>query len=370
MRVAARALVCLSLLAASSGCPGRVRPNPIPAGASWIRLETVPYKGKQDDIFFVDADTGWYGNGAGLLYKTTDGGKSWTQIVNKPGTYFRALGFVDAQHGFAGNIAPGYFPGVTDETPLYETTDGGVTWVPVSVPLPPGSGICAIDIVEDKFVNAGVLDRRTVIHAGGRVGGPAHVVRSVDGGKTWKLLTLPAEAAMVLDVKFFDASTGIVVSASDREVERSHAQVLRTTDGGATWSVVYESARPFEIAWKASFPTRDVGYVSVQSYNPDTTVTERHVAKTTDNGRTWRELSIGKDVAQNEYGIGFVTEDVGWVGATKNGFATVDGGRTWSAVDLGRATNKFRIVRMPAGGIVVYAIGVDLHKLDARTNTP
>jgi len=361
-----RSLLVLAFLAlVTSGCPARIGPNPIPATATWATLPTVPYTGKQDDIVFVDANTGWYGNGAGKIYKTTDGGATWVEVASMTGTYFRALGFVDANHGFAGNIAPGYFPNVTDENVLYETKDGGATWAPVTgLPLPAGTGICAIDIVKDRYVNAGVLDERTIIHAGGRVGGPAVLLRSVDGGATWKAIDLAAHAATLLDVKFFDANNGIVVAGSDREVERSHARILRTTDGGATWSVVYESSRPFEIGWKASFPTREIGYVTVQSYDADSPA--RFVAKTTNGGKSWRELALVADAKQNEYGVAFVTKDVGWVGASKNGFVTVNGGRTWEPTALGRAVNKIRVVRTPEGGIVVYAIGVDVQKLDAR----
>ena len=38
---------------------------------TWTKLPTEPYKGKQDDLYFVNATTGWYGNGAGKLYRTT-----------------------------------------------------------------------------------------------------------------------------------------------------------------------------------------------------------------------------------------------------------------------------------------------------------
>ncbi|MFZ1564721.1 hypothetical protein, partial [Sphingorhabdus sp.] len=42
------------------------------APQGWRKLPTVPYKGKQDDISFVDVEHGWYGNGEGKLYRTTD----------------------------------------------------------------------------------------------------------------------------------------------------------------------------------------------------------------------------------------------------------------------------------------------------------
>src|SRR5262249_47275950 len=162
-----------------------------------------------------------------------------------------------------------------------ETLDGGETWSKVKdFPFPKGAGVCAIDIVQDAFINAGHLDHRAVVHVAGRVGGPAYVARSLDGGKTWKLQDLSAQTAMLLDVKFFDASHGFLAGATDRDPERSHALVLRTNDGGQTWTRVYESKRLFEITWKLGFPARDVGYATVQNYDERPEIAQRVVAKT------------------------------------------------------------------------------------------
>jgi photosystem II stability/assembly factor-like uncharacterized protein len=67
-------------------------------------------------------------NGDGKIYRTRDSGTSWQEVANKPGTYFRTIAFVDEKSVFAGNVGTHYFPGVKDETPLYETKDGGDTW--------------------------------------------------------------------------------------------------------------------------------------------------------------------------------------------------------------------------------------------------
>src|SRR5690349_10266212 len=75
----------------------------------WSKLNTVAFPGKQDDIFFTNPNSGWYGNGKGLIYKTEDGGLTWKEVLKQPGTYFRAMGFVDENHGYAGNIGPDYF---------------------------------------------------------------------------------------------------------------------------------------------------------------------------------------------------------------------------------------------------------------------
>ncbi len=330
----------------------------------WQKLDTVAYRGKQDDIFFLTADLGWYVNGGGKIYKTTDGGKTWVEKLSQPGTFFRTVGFVNEKIGFAGNIGTDYFPGVTDTTPLFMTDDGGDTWRAVSsIDGPTVKGLCAIDVLHTKFINSGVLDSRTVIHAGGRVGGPAFLLRSMDGGKTWKSQDVSAHTKMVLDVKFFDENRGFIMGASDTDTEKSNALIIATRDGGATWKKVYQSNRPFELTWKASFPTRDTGYVTIQNYNPDKTISQRYVAKTTDGGATWNEIPLVSDHAVRQFGVGFADAKIGWVGTTTGGYQTIDGGATWTSVaDMGRASNKVRIVRSE-DGFVAYAIGLDVRKI-------
>jgi hypothetical protein len=65
-----------------------------------------------------------------------------------------------------------------------------------------------------------------------------------------------------------------------------------------------------------------------------------------------------------EFGIGFVSETRGWVGAVPGGYETTDGGVSWTPVRMGNAVNKVRIVPLPGGGHAVFAIGVELHRLD------
>lgn len=340
------------------------------ADARWFKLATEAYRGKQDDIVFLDAQTGFYVNGAGKIFKTVDGGQVWTQILHQPGTYFRTIGFVDASTGFAGNIGTEYFPGVVDTTPLYQTRDGGASWSPVkNLAGPEVKGLCAIDVVKTSFVNAGVLDHRTLVHAAGRVGGPAFLMRSLDGGQSWKSVDMNAHIAAITDVKFFDEMNGIVIGADDANIGRSHAVVIATRDGGQTWKRVYTSARPHELAWKQSFPSRQVGYVTVQNYDEDKKVSQRVVAKTTDGGNTWHEIALADDFAVREFGIGFADEQTGWVGTSTSGFETHDGGKSWSRVEMGKAVNKIRIV--PDGKHYVgYAIGVSVYKFGTAPPGP
>lgn len=336
--------------------------TPATEGARWQALPTEPYRGKQDDIVFVDAQNGLYANGLGRIFRTTDGGRHWEKVHDTPGTYFRALGMVDARHGFAGNIGTDYFPGVTDTRPLYRTSDGGRTWTPIDDPVVLAMrGVCAIDIVHELFINAGALGHRTVVHVGGRVGGPAHLLRSLDGGATWSMIDLSSQAGMIVDVKFFDAQRGLVFAATDPAIEKANALILRTEDGGETWTPVYRSTRGFEITWKGAFPTPEVGYATIQSYDPDPAASRRYVAKTLDGGRTWTELPLVDDAGVRAFGVGFLDAEHGWVGTNKGGFETRDGGATWTRVELGRVVNKIRVLHTLAGPLA-YAIGADVYR--------
>jgi photosystem II stability/assembly factor-like uncharacterized protein len=369
-------LFLLSLFAAASishlaGCATNAPIDATPtikytvnADTKWQKLNTVPYRGKQDDIHFIDANTGWYGNGAGKLYRTTDGGATWLEQLSKPGTFVRTVGFIDKNRGFMGNVGTDYYPGVTDTNPLYETRDGGATWNVVDgdrIKGPPVKGLCAIDVLKKKSIYQGVLQDRVIVHAAGRVGGPGFLMRSLDGGDNWRVIDMNRQLGPILDVKFFDENIGFVFAGTDADTQKSNALILMTRDGGTTWKKVYQSTRPFEITWKASFPSRNVGYVTIQNYNPDKAVSKRVVAKTTDGGETWQEIDLVDDFAVRQFGVAFIDDNIGWVGTTTSGFQTTDGGKSWAKVEMGRAVNKIRLLPT-ADGFVGYAIGVDVYK--------
>jgi photosystem II stability/assembly factor-like uncharacterized protein len=333
-----------------------------PAAGEWRTFATEAYRGKRDSVSFVDAEHGWYGTGAGELFATKDGGATWQKIASRPGTFVRAVGFVDRQYGFIGNIGTDYYPGVTDETPLYRTRDGGVTWEAVDTGDATIKGVCAIDILPVKRIYQGELRPRTIIHAAGRVGGPTGILRSVDGGETWSVIDMSAHAGMILDVKFFDENTGLVFAATNADPAQAEGLVLRTEDGGKTWKEVYRSGRAYELIWKASFPEGgDTGYATVQSYDPERAT--QLVIRSDDRGRTWREIEIAQDKAARQFGIGFVSADVGFVGTAAGGFATKDGGTTWERAPIARAANKFQTVGTDKG-VRVYAIGTEVQAID------
>lgn len=325
---------------------------------TWQSLRGAPSNGsKQDGIWFIHPDTGWVVNGSGRIYRTLNGGTTWVQQRNSPGTYFRAVRFVNGQLGFAGNIGPGYFPGVTDTSILYRTNDGGNSWVDCT-PTITGTvpaGICAIDAPTPQ-----------VIYAGGRVGSPAVIIKSTDGGLSWEGIDMPSICKMILDIHFTSADTGFVFAGTNANIAFARALVMRTTDGGQNWTEVYRGTRSYEILWKASFPSRRVGYASVQSYS--STSNQRYVIKTEDGGATWTEQLFSTQGVRT-FGIGFVNDSVGWMGAENTGYETRNGGRTWISRNIGQYANKICLLPDGQGGQMGYAVGLSVYKLTENRAT-
>jgi photosystem II stability/assembly factor-like uncharacterized protein len=304
-------------------------------------------------------------NGEGKLYRTINGGAAWEKVWDKPGTFIRALGFVDGQNGFLGNVGTNYYPGVTDTNPLYRTRDGGVTWTPVVAEgIEKVPGICGIHILPVRRIFQGEMRTSHIIHAAGRVGGPAMILRSEDDGESWRLIDLSAQAGMILDVAFLTPKTGFVCTSTPSETGMGEAQILRTDDAGKSWRAVYLAKRPSENCWKMSWPSAKIGYATVQSYDEDPAKTQRVIVKTTDGGKSWKEMPLVNSKPAQEFGIGFANPNQGWVGTRTGGYETRDGGKNWQPVEFGKAVNKIRVLDRPGGGKVAYAIGVEVHKLE------
>jgi photosystem II stability/assembly factor-like uncharacterized protein len=144
----------------------------------------------------IDANTHFVAGGAvfGGIYRTTNAGASWTQVLNVGNITISDLWFTSAQNGYA----------VGEYGDNYRTTDGGATWVPMTG-TPGGHTVFFLD--EDH----GWMKYR----------------RTVDGGATWTDIN---GAQTTMSMFFTSVDTGYTVMSS--------GQTLKTVDGGLTWVTI------------------------------------------------------------------------------------------------------------------------------------
>lgn len=320
----------------------------------WVELENAPSVGggaKQDDIFFSTPLHGFLASGPSFtIYETEDGGDTWTESFAHDGTYFRAVLFTSEQHGFAGNLGAGLAAQIDDPTLIYETTDAGTTWSPVTtITGAAAKGLC----------NFSAVDADNIFGIG-RANTPAHLLVSADGGANWEAKDLGAELSMAVDGKFFTPTEGVVVGMSKTGQK---CTIVRTEDGGDTFEQVFQSAQASSLCWKVHFPTDSVGYVAIL----DTAGGHGSFAKTTDGGVTWEELPLPVEGPYTGIGVGFLNENIGWMAPEDTSdpvLRTFDGGMTWEEDPVLKAPiNRFRFI----DDHTVFAVGGKVWKLDLGT---
>ena len=186
--------------------------------------------------------------GLSRIYKTADGGKSWTlQFVNAdPKGFFDCMAFWDRDHGIAvGDPVNGSFELIT-------TDNGGRRWKPIPAnSLPP-----AID-GEGAFAASGsciaVQGRTNVWFATG--GKAARVFRSTDAGKTWSVADTPilhgADSSGIFSIAFRDAKHGVIAGGDYKQPEKDGPHLAFTDDGGLTWHLAAISPQFYfsGVAW-------------------------------------------------------------------------------------------------------------------------
>ena len=162
---------------------------------------------------------------------------------------------------------------------VLRTTDGGTTWRVDSIP-----GASALDL---RAIHALDARRAWAISAGPAEEGQAHIYRTVNGGATWTEQWSTTEKGVFLDaIAFWDARHGIAMS----DPVDGRFYLLTTSDGGATWTRVPSERIPPTLSGEAAFAASGSCLVIQGGSNAWIGTgggTTARVFRTTDRGRTW-----------------------------------------------------------------------------------
>ena len=251
------------------------------------------------DVHAIDATTAYLlsiGNGpASRIYKTTNGGTSWTlQFTNQdPQGFYDCFDFWDARRGIAiGDAIDGAIQMLT-------TTDGGTTWTKVSAHRLPAaqagegsfaaSGLC---------VETGEDGRAWIVMSNPERG---RLLHTRDYGATWAIDTLPIttrDGVGPQAVSFRDSRNGLVLGGGYNS-QPTDVLAAISRDGGATWT---PRARPPQRRgiWGGVF-VPGTNRPIIVAVGPD------GIAVSRDEAATWMQLDTF-----NYWSVGFSSPRAGW----------------------------------------------------------
>ena len=247
----------------------------------------------------------------GGIFKSSDGGRSWTQLENH---FFNcrvrdvAIDPHDSDVLFA-----------TTDFGLFQSLDGGASWQPnVTFPTSPLFG--DLPAVESDPFTAGTL---FVIH------NDLGLHKSTDGGATWTAQNagLPA-APSLLDLELDPHTPGTLYINAVPSANPAVSPVYRSSDGGATWAPAAEGLGGRRVRDLAAGESL-LGTTALYAATPD------GVFRSLDGGQSWT-APPASTTARDVLVVAAPVEGAGqaFAGTRHLGvFRSTDGGHLWRAIN-------------------------------------
>jgi photosystem II stability/assembly factor-like uncharacterized protein len=263
------------------------------------------------------------------IYKTTDGGKTWINTGLKEAQQIGGLAIDPANENRVFAAALGHPYGPNKERGVYRTTDGGKSWQQVLyIDENTGAIQVTLDPKNSSIVYAALwAGRQGPWENGAWNGKESGLFKSTDGGTTWKKLTkgLPGTDQGL-------GRIGFCIAPSDPN--RLYATVdagqqggiFRSDDAGESWYVVAKDNRYWGRA-------SDFAELKTDPRNADIVYSANIAAwKSTDGGKTWNEFrgAPGGDDYHRIW-INPINPDIILLASDQGAIITVNGGETFSS---------------------------------------
>ncbi len=249
--------------------------------------------------------------------------------------------------GVKGRPKDGYF-GATGGG-LWKTTDGGETWTPVTDGQIHSSSVGAVAVSESNpdivFIGTGEQCIRGNIQPGDGV------YKSTDAGRTWTHVGL-AEAQNISRIRVHPTNPDIVFVAAFGHYGAPNKErgLYKSTDGGRTWKqTLYRDDKTGAVDVAIDRRNPDVMYAALwEAYRVEYQMSSggpgSGLFKSTDGGETWKEITRNPGLPATVIGkIGVAVSGAdsnrvyAIVEAEKGGlFASDDAGATWKLMNDGR----------------------------------
>ena len=222
---------------------------------------------KNPKVIWVGTGESWTRNSVSVgdgVYKSVDGGENWTNLGLKDSERIARILVDPTSTDTVYVCAPGKLWSDSDERGVYKTTDGGKSWTRIlkGANASTGCSMMSMDRQNPKTVYAGMWDFRRkgwTFRSGGD--GPnapsgSGLLKSTDGGASWTELDeksgrgLPPKPWGRIAVTVAPSKPDVVYAFIEAEAPKNG--LYRSDDGGQTWTAQDRSQnmvwRPFYFA--------------------------------------------------------------------------------------------------------------------------
>lgn len=209
---------------------------------------------------------------------------------------------------------------------IWKTTNGGASWTAVNMGLTDPDAKVHSVALSPNFTSDGIA------LAGAHNGG---IHRSIDGGQTWRKVYPTSGTKMEVHAVAFApnfASSRVALAAAANYAGGLDAGIFRSGDGGATWSKRFDgnsqSVSCWFVAFSPNFASDNTAFAACDAGK---------LYRSTDGGVSWHLRNSGLPTASNDavreiaISPNFANDGTIFVGTNRNGvWKTTNGGASWS----------------------------------------